>query len=85
MQELSQFYNKKKQHGRAMARLFASSVFALGLRELVKVLLPWHHMIVRAVELAVWQRQEATPIILHSDRRAQFTSGNFQHGLHKGP
>ncbi len=40
-------------------------------------------MIVRAVEIAVWQRQGSTPVILHSDRGTQFTSGNFQRCLNK--
>lgn len=41
------------------------------------------HMAVRAVEMAVWQRQGQTSVILHSDRGTQFTSGDFQRCLHK--
>lgn len=39
------------------------------------------HMVIRAVEMAVWQRQEATQVILHSDRGCQFTSGDYQRFL----
>jgi putative transposase len=41
------------------------------------------HMVVRAVEMAVWQRQGQTSVISHSDRGTQFTSGDFQRCLHK--
>ncbi len=41
------------------------------------------HMVIRAVEMAVWQRQERTSIILHSDRGSQFTSGDYQRHLGK--
>ncbi|WP_343801972.1 IS3 family transposase [Marinobacterium maritimum] len=41
------------------------------------------HMVVRAVEMAVWQRKGSTPVIVHSDRGTQFTSGDFQRCLHK--
>ncbi len=40
-------------------------------------------MVLRAVEMAVWQRPEATQAILHSDRGTQFTSGNYQRYLKK--
>lgn len=36
------------------------------------------HMVMRAVEMAVWQRQADHQTILHSDRGAQFTSGDYQ-------
>ena len=39
------------------------------------------HMVIRAVEMAIWQRQEATKVILHSDRGCQFTSGDYQRFL----
>ncbi|ABM20257.1 transposase Tra5 related protein [Marinobacter nauticus VT8] len=38
-------------------------------------------MVIRAVEMAVSQRQGETPVILHSDRGSQFTSGDFQRYL----
>lgn len=37
-----------------------------------------HHMITRAVEMAVWQRRGDWSVILHSDRGSQFTSGDYQ-------
>jgi len=36
------------------------------------------HMVMRAVEMAVWHRQEPAPVILHSDRGCQFTSADYQ-------
>ncbi len=36
------------------------------------------HMVIRAVEMAVWQRQDSGPVILHSDRGSQFRSGDYQ-------
>ena len=36
------------------------------------------HMVMRAVEMAVWQRQEQNNVVLHSDRGTQFTSGDYQ-------
>lgn len=39
------------------------------------------HMVIRAVEMAIWQRQETTKVILHSDRGCQFTSGDYQRFL----
>ena len=36
------------------------------------------HMVMRAVEMAVWQRQEQHNVVLHSDRGTQFTSGDYQ-------
>ena len=35
-------------------------------------------MVIRAVQMAVWQRQEQHPLILHSDRGSQFRSGDYQ-------
>ena len=53
-----------------------------------KLIVGWsmHHrqdryMVVRAVEMAVWQRTGNKPVILHSDRGAQFTSGDYQRAL----
>lgn len=39
------------------------------------------HMVIRAVEMAVWQRQEVGTVILHSDRGCQFTSADYQRFL----
>mgnify|MGYP003466347595 CR=1 FL=1 len=36
------------------------------------------HMVVRAVQMAVWQRTGGSEIILHSDRGGQFISGTYQ-------
>lgn len=36
------------------------------------------HMVVRAVQMAVWQRQSNSEVILHSDRGGQFISGTYQ-------
>jgi putative transposase len=41
------------------------------------------HMVIRAVEMAVWQRQGGWSVILHSDRGAQFTSGDYQRFLRR--
>jgi len=53
-----------------------------------KLIVGWsmHHrqdrqMVIRAVQMAVWQRQGKTPVILHSDRGSQFTSGDYQRYL----
>ena len=35
-------------------------------------------MVVRAVQMAVWQREGTSEIILHSDRGGQFISGDYQ-------
>ncbi|MCB0257744.1 MAG: DDE-type integrase/transposase/recombinase, partial [Anaerolineae bacterium] len=35
-------------------------------------------MVIRAVQMAVWQRQSSDPVILHSDRGSQFRSGDYQ-------
>jgi len=40
-------------------------------------------MVLRAVEMAVWQRQGDGPVILHSDRGSQFRSGDYQRFLKK--
>jgi len=39
------------------------------------------HLVVQAVLMAVWQRPERTPVILHSDRGCQFTSEEYQQFL----
>jgi putative transposase len=38
-------------------------------------------LVVQAVLMAVWQRPERTPVILHSDRGCQFTSEEYQRFL----
>jgi len=38
-------------------------------------------MVIRAVQMAVWQRQCSHPVILHSDRGSQFRSGDYQRYL----
>jgi putative transposase len=38
-------------------------------------------MVIRAVQMAVWQRQESEPVILHSDRGSQFRSRDYQNYL----
>ena len=55
-----------------------------------KLVIGWsmHHrqdrqMVLRAVEMAVWQRQGSEPVILHSDRGSLFRSGDYQHCLVK--
>ena len=55
-----------------------------------KLVVGWsmHHrqdrrMVMRAVEMAVWQKQGAHAPILHSDRGSQFTSGDYQRCLKK--
>lgn len=35
-------------------------------------------MVIRAVQMAVWQRQGSDEVILHSDRGSQFRSGGYQ-------
>ena len=35
-------------------------------------------MVVRAVQMAVWQRSGSTEVILRSDRGGQFISGTYQ-------
>lgn len=49
------------------------------------IVLGWsmHHrqdrrMVMRAVEMAIWQRQGGWSVILHSDRGSQFLSGDYQ-------
>ena len=53
-----------------------------------KLVVGWsmHHrqdrqMVIRAVEMAVWQRQGTGLVILHSDRGSQFRSGDYQRFL----
>ena len=41
------------------------------------------HMVVRAVQMAVWQREGDNEVILHSDRGGQFISGTYQNYLGK--
>jgi putative transposase len=38
-------------------------------------------LVIQAVLMALWQRQERTPVILHSDRGCQFTSDEYQRFL----
>ena len=42
-------------------------------------------MVIRAVQMAVWQRQGSDPVILHSDRGRQFRSGDYQRYLDLPP
>jgi len=35
-------------------------------------------MVIRAAQMAVWQRQGGHAVILHSDRCSQFSSGDYQ-------
>lgn len=53
-----------------------------------KLVIGWsmHHrqdrqMVIRAVEMATWQRQGGGPVILHSDRGSQFRSSDYQRYL----
>lgn len=41
------------------------------------------HMVMRAVQMALWQRQEDGALILHSDRGGQFVSSDYQKFLGK--
>ena len=34
-------------------------------------------MVIRAVEMAIWQRQGGWSVILHSDRGTQFASADY--------
>lgn len=38
-------------------------------------------LVLKAVLMACWQRSDRTPVILHSDRGTQFTSGEYQQFL----
>lgn len=38
-------------------------------------------LVIQAVLMALWQREDRSPIILHSDRGCQFTSGEYQRFL----
>ncbi len=38
-------------------------------------------MVIRAVQMAVWQRQGSDEVILHSDRGSRFRSGDYQRYL----
>lgn len=53
-----------------------------------KIVVGWsmHHrqdrqMVLRAIEMALWQRQGGWSVILHSDRGTQFRSGDYQRFL----
>ncbi len=53
-----------------------------------KLVIGWsmHHrqdrqMVIRAVEMAIWQRQGDWSVILHSDRGSQFTGADYQRFL----
>jgi len=53
-----------------------------------KLVMGWsmHHrqdrqMVIRAVEMAVWQRRNTGTVILHSDRGSQFRSADYQRML----
>lgn len=55
-----------------------------------KLIVGWsmHHrqdrrMVIRAVEMAVWQREGDGSVILHSDRGSQFTSADYQQFLRR--
>ena len=55
-----------------------------------KLVIGWsmHHrqdrqMVIRAVEMAVWQRQGGWSVVLHSDRGSQFRSGDYQRFLQR--
>ena len=55
-----------------------------------KLVVGWsmHHrqdrqMVIRAVEMAIWQRQGDWSVILHSDRGSQFRSGDYQRFLRR--
>lgn len=39
------------------------------------------HLVLQAVLMALWQRDDRSPVILHSDRGCQFTSHEYQHFL----
>ena len=38
-------------------------------------------LVIQAVLMALWQRKESTPVVLHSDRGCQFTSDEYQRFL----
>lgn len=55
-----------------------------------KLVIGWsmHHrqdrqMVIRAVEMAIWQHQGDWSVILHSDRGSQFTSTDYQRFLNR--
>lgn len=39
------------------------------------------HMVIRAVEAAIWQREGSEAVVLHSDRGCQFVSADYQRFL----
>jgi putative transposase len=38
-------------------------------------------LVIQAVLMALWQREDRSPVVLHSDRGCQFTSGEYQRFL----
>ena len=38
-------------------------------------------LVIQAVLMALWQREDRSPVVLHSDRGCQFTSGDYQRFL----
>mgnify|MGYP001812851749 CR=1 FL=1 len=38
-------------------------------------------LVIQAVLMALWQREDRSPVILHSDRGCQFTGGEYQRFL----
>ena len=36
------------------------------------------HLVLQAVLMALWQREESIPVVLHSERGCQFTSDEYQ-------
>lgn len=38
-------------------------------------------LVLQTVLMAVWQREDRSPVILHSDRGCRFTSGEYQRFL----
>lgn len=39
------------------------------------------HLVLQTVLMALWQREDSGPVILHSDRGTQFTSAEYQQFL----
>lgn len=39
------------------------------------------HMVLKAIMMASWQREDRSPVVLHSDRGTQFTSHDYQQFL----
>jgi putative transposase len=64
--------------------LYLSAVLDLG----TGIIVGWsmgprqtRELVLQAVLMALWQREERTPVILHSDRGCQFTSSEYQRFL----